>query len=516
MNQMKVIPILTGLFVGQLLQAQVQVKPISENYTYTNEPSIAVDPFAGRVLVGSNVDQLYLSTNGGVTFKERKLTSSLGVYGDPVVFIDRLGIYYYAHLSKTPGKKAPEMWDRIVVQKSENLGDSFNDGVGVGFVEGKMQDKHWLTGDLNTKSPYANRLYLTWTEFDKYKSDKNTDSSRIKFAYSDNQGDTFSQPLVISDTAGDCLDGDMTLEGATIAIGPKGELYAIWAGRDNIYMDISLDGGKTWGEDRIIAKQIGGWDQEVPYVSRANSMPFVICDKKGKLMVVFGDRRFGDLDIFAIESKDGGMTFSTPVRINEDPVGNGRDQFMPTIAYDRIKGCFYIAYYSRELSMFNLFTEVKLATGNKITKLNTVTLTERPFAPPHLQFFGDYMDVDALAGAIGVVWTENDPNTNQITVKITLGDHKAYTNQKVSLTNKLNEFIMPDSGLLFINYTIGENKGYKIEITRFGKVVYQRNELEVVTPGTYEEKLKLDFVSGTYEIKLVYKGQTVSKNFTIK
>ena len=345
MNKLKLLPILVIFLWSAKLIAQVQVKPVSENLTYTNEPSIAVDPFEGRVIVGSNVDQLYLSKNGGFTFEEKKLTSSLGVYGDPVVFIDRDGIYYYAHLSKTAGKNAPEMWDRIVVQKSENLGDSFNDGVGVGFVEGKMQDKHWLTGDLNSKSPYSNRLYLTWTEFDKYKSKKNTDSSRIKFAYSDNQGDTFSQPVIISDTAGDCLDSDNTLEGATIAVGPKGELYAVWAGRGNIYMDISLDGGQTWGQDKVIAKQFGGWDQEVPYISRANSMPFVICDKKGKITVVFGDRRFGDLDIFAIESKDEGLIFSTPFRINEDPVGNGRDQFMPTIAYDRLKGCFYIAYY---------------------------------------------------------------------------------------------------------------------------------------------------------------------------
>jgi len=512
--------ILLGLFPS--LRAQVISKPVSTELTYSNEPSIAVDPYDGRVLIGANVDQLYLSKNGGYTFEERKLTSSFGVYGDPVVYIDKQGHYYYAHLSKTKGKKAPEMWDRIVVQRSDDGGDSFLNGVGVGFVKGKMQDKHWLTGDMNSKSPYVNRLYLTWTEFDTYNSSAPEDSSRIKFAYSDNYADSFSEPIIVSDTAGDCLDGDNTLEGATIAVGPKGELYCVWAGRGKIYMDISLDGGKTWGTDRVISSQVGGWSQEVPFLSRANSMPFVICDKKGKIIVVFGDKRFGDLDIFALESDDKGETFSAPFRVNIDPVGNGRDQFMPNIAYDRVKGCFYIVYYTRERSMLNMFTEVNITTGNKLDKLKTATITEVPFAPPSKflpksqSFFGDYLDVDALDDAIGVVWAEVDPNTNRILVKTTLGSHKSYAKHTSNLTNKLNEYLIADSGLLYLNYTIGVNKGYKIEVSRYGKTVYQRNEIDPISPGTYEEKLKIKFISGTYEIKLTYRGQSFSKNFTIK
>lgn len=515
------LSLVSFLIVGQKAQAQVLAKPVSKKLTYSNEPSIAVDPYDARVLIGANVDQIYLSRNGGLTFDERKLTSSYGVYGDPVVFIDRLGHYYYAHLSKTKGKKAPEMWDRIVVQRSDDGGDSFSNGIGVGFVEGKMQDKHWLACDMNPKSPYANRLYLTWTEFDKYNSAAPEDSSRIKFAYSDNFADSFSEPVIISDTSGDCLDGDNTMEGATIAVGPKGELYCVWAGRNRIYLDVSLDGGKTWGKDRVIANQIGGWDQEVPFLSRANSMPFVICDKKRKIIVVFGDRRFGDLDIFAIASDDMGVSFNTPVRINQDAVGNGRDQFMPNIAYDRVKKCFYIAYYSRERSQLNLFTEVNITTGSKLDKLKTSTITEMPFAPPskflpkNKSFFGDYLDVDALDGAIGVAWAEVDPNTNQIIVKTTLGDHKSFEKHTLNIGNRLNEFLVADSGLLYLNYTIGENKGYKIEVNRYGKTVYQRNEIDPISPGTYEEKLRIKFISGTYEIKLTYRGQSFSKNFTI-
>jgi hypothetical protein len=515
-NSLKLLLLFLFLVAFKNSIGQVLPKPVSSDYRPSNEPSIGIDPFAGRVLVGTNNNQLYLSKDGGFSFQHRTLESSLGVWGDPVIFIDRWGNYFYAHLARAKGKKAPEMWDRIVVQKSTNLGDSFSDGVGVGYVPGKMQDKHWLTGDLNKKSPYVDRLYLTWTEFDKYKSADSKDSSRIKFSYSDNFGDTFSKPVIISDSSGDCLDDDNTLEGATIAVGPKGELYCVWAGRGNIYMDISLDGGKTWGTDQIIAKQIGGWSQQVPFMSRCNSLPFVFVSKKGVVNVIFGDARYGDLDIIGVFSKDGGLTFESPVRINNDPVGNGKDQFMPNFGYDRLKKCFYICYYSRENSDFNMFQEVKMAGGKKLNKLWYTTLSEMPSAPPYKAFFGDYLDADATDGAIGVVWTERDPKSGVLLVKTTLGEHKAYKKNEVNYLNRINELVVEDSNLLYINYTIGANKGYKISVERYNKVVYQRNELEPVSPGTYEEKLRLKFISGTYEIKLTYKGQSISKKFTIK
>lgn len=515
-NSLKLLVFFITIVIQNTLLGQVEPKPLSSEYRPSNEPSIGIDPFAGRVLVGTNNNQLYLSKDGGFSFEHRTLKSPLGVWGDPVIFIDRWGNYYYAHLAKAPGKSAPEMWDRIVVQKSKNLGDSFNNGVGVGFVEGKMQDKHWLIGDMNKKSPYIDRLYLTWTEFDGYKSKDPKDSSRIKFAYSDNFGDSFSKPVIISDTAGDCLDDDNTLEGATIAIGPKGELYCVWAGKENIYMDISLDGGKTWGKDKIIAKQVGGWSQQVPFMSRCNSLPFVFANNSGHINVIFGDKRNGDLDIIGLVSKDEGLTFEEPIRINNDPIGNGKDQFMPNYGYDRLKKCLYICYYTRENSTFNMFQEVKMASGKKLSNLWYTTLTEMPSAPPHKAFFGDYLDVDATDGAIGVVWAERDPKSNVLLVKTTLGEHKSYKKHNASYINRVNELVVADSNLLYVNYTIGENKGYKITVERFNKVVYQRNELEAVSPGTYEEKLRIKFISGTYEIKLTYKGQSFSKKFTIK
>src|SRR5688572_10246704 len=122
---------------------------VSRSNNNPNEVSIAVDhQNEGRILVASNIANLYLSADSGKNWLEKKQESSLGVAGDPVLFCDEQGIFYYAHLSKTPGKVRPDYYDRMVVQRSLDGGQTWNDGVGVGFNGGKMQDKEWLAGDV--------------------------------------------------------------------------------------------------------------------------------------------------------------------------------------------------------------------------------------------------------------------------------------------------------------------------------------------------------------------------------
>jgi uncharacterized repeat protein (TIGR01451 family) len=59
---------------------------------------------------------------------------------------------------------------------------------------------------------------------------------------------------------------------------------------------------------------------------------FAVSPVNGNLYIAWADYRFGDSDIYFTRSTNGGSTWSLPVRLNDDPAGNGMDQFQPQIS----------------------------------------------------------------------------------------------------------------------------------------------------------------------------------------
>ena len=72
------------------------------------EVTIAINPANPQQLAaGANLNYYYLSNDGGANWVEKRLTSTLGVYGDPCVIFDALGSLYYGHLSNPPMAEKP-------------------------------------------------------------------------------------------------------------------------------------------------------------------------------------------------------------------------------------------------------------------------------------------------------------------------------------------------------------------------------------------------------------------------
>ncbi len=196
------------------------------------EPSICINPKnSNEIVAGSNIDNIYYSANGGLSWTIKKLNSPYGVWGDPCIITDTSGNFYFFHLSNPSGAGwgSPHFLDRIVVQKSGDGGVSWTAGASIGQDSPRVQDKAWAITD-----PRTNAIYVTWTQFDKYNSFANTDSSHILFSKSIDGGIQWSPAKRISTHHGGCLDDDNTLEGAVPAIGPGGEIYVCWAGKEGI------------------------------------------------------------------------------------------------------------------------------------------------------------------------------------------------------------------------------------------------------------------------------------------
>ena len=71
----------------------------------------------------------------------------------------------------------------------------------------------------------------------------------------------------------------------------------------------------------------------IPGVSRAMGFPQVGIDgRTGTLFVTWSDFRNGDVDVFCAVSTDHGKKWSRAVRVNDDPVHDGNDQFFQWLA----------------------------------------------------------------------------------------------------------------------------------------------------------------------------------------
>lgn len=401
------------LLIPVLAPAQypnVQVSnPVSPD---PEEVTIAINPANPlNIAAGANITYYYFSIDGGYTWFEGRLTSSLGVFGDPAVTFDANGDLYYSHLS-WPSGTGDDWLDRIVVQKSTDGGVSWSDGAGVGLNPPKDQDKEWMAVD-RTYGAYHNNIYMAWTEFDNIGSGDPADSTRILFSRSTNHGASWAAPVRVSDMGGNCIDSDGTVEGAVPAVGPGGEVYLSWAGHELIYFDKSLDGGVTWGQDQVIATQPGGWDFPVHGIYRCNGFPVTLCDVssspyRGHVYIVWSDKRNGalDTDVFFIKSTDGGTTWTSPVSPVAETVT--RHQFFPWATIDPVTGYIYIAFYDRRYTTRDsteVFVAMSQDGGGSWTDFR---VSESKFVPDPTVFFGDYINIAALNGKVYPIWMRMD------------------------------------------------------------------------------------------------------------
>ncbi|HBG72007.1 MAG: glycosyl hydrolase [Bacteroidetes bacterium GWF2_43_63] len=368
------------------------------------EPTIIINPKNTQELVaGANLDNYYISQDGGITWTHGILTSSHGVWGDPVVICDTAGAFYFFHLSNP----ASGNWiDRIVCQKLDSLNGSWNDGTYAGLNGTKAQDKQWAVVDRKT-----NTIYMTWTQFDEYGSGLSTDSTTILFSKSTDGGQTWDSAIRINKVAGDCIDSDNTVEGAVPAVGPNGEVYVSWAGPEGLVFDRSSDGGATWLDEDIFAAPMGGgWDYMVPGIQRANGLPVTVCDTsqgpyRGTIYINWSDQTNGssNTDVWLVKSTDGGDTWTTPLRVNNDTTAT--QQFFTWVTIDQVTGYLWFIWYDRRNYTDNRTDVFMACSKDGGQTFENFKVSDSPFTPTSSVFFGDYTNITAHNNVVRPIWT---------------------------------------------------------------------------------------------------------------
>lgn len=396
---------------------------ISPPNSYGSEPSIAVDPNNPQhvVAVYQRATVNY-STDGGMTFTQAELQPPEGWKegGDVSTTFDNKG---HAYLSSLHFDKlgSAGYWahgagrNGMFVRRSPDGGKTWEkDAVAVKAWKGGEPDIEWedmprIFADNVPTSPYAGNLYVGWIEW-------RIEDSIILFARSTDGGKTFSPPIRISTKAGLPRDDNGGLVGFIGGVASDGTIYTTWNDGDSIVMAVSHDGGKTFDPSRSVvpvAPPYFGGAVGIPGVSRAMGFAQIAVDprpgKAGHLMVAWSDFRNGDIDVFSSHSEDHGATWSSPVRVNSDPVHDGIDQFFQWIAIDPVTGDAYVQFYDRRADPENRKTWITLARSTDGGKTFTnYAWTDKPFESP-LAFLGDYMWCTAYNNKVYGIWTETQP-----------------------------------------------------------------------------------------------------------
>lgn len=430
-----------------------------------NEPSIVMDPKNPAVILAAvNIDGYYRSTDTGRTWTAIPVTSTHGVWGDPVLAVDTNSNFYFFHLSNP---MPPGNWiDRIVCQKTTDTGLTWSDGSYMGLNGTKAQDKQWAA--VNRKN---NHIFVTWTQFDAYGSTDPQDSSVILFSKSTDQGLTWSPAKRINKKAGDCIDSDETVEGAVPAIGPNGEVYVAWAGPDGIYFDRSLDEGQTWlANDIHVDSMPTGWDYDIPGISRANGLPITTCDlsggpNHGTIYINWSDQRNGstDTDVWLSKSTDGGNTWSPPSRVNNDPPG--RHQFFTWMAVDQVTGILWFVFYDRRNTTGD-YTDVYMARsadgGNTFTNFK---ISQKSFEPLDPIFFGDYTNLAVHNNIVRPIWTRLDAVALSVHTALIDGTNYIGLNEiDYSLLEKVETYPNPAKHKTYVSFKLHEKTEVTISI----------------------------------------------------
>jgi hypothetical protein len=381
------------------------------------EPSIAVNRRDPSQVVAAYQDNAHVSysTDGGRTWKSASGTAPTNylVSGDVSVAYDNQGHAFLCYIAFDK-LGTTDYWahnatrNGIFVRRSPDGGKTWaTKDVAViehATVPGiPFEDKPYIVADDNAASPYAGNLYVGWTHF-------TLKQSTILFSRSTDDGETWSKPITISTEPGLPRDDTGAVEGFDAAVGPDGTIYAAWSDGMHIVMATSTDGGRHFSRSRAIVPTAPSYFKPANVV-RGDGFPQIAIDPRGgkrggPLYVCWTDYRNGDIDTFISSSTNHGRSWSRAVRVNDDPLHDGADQFMQWAAVDPVTGDLYVVFYDRRSDPENrnaLITLARSIDGGR--SFRNYAWTSKPFDPGNA-FIGDYSGLDAYNGCVYGAWTD--------------------------------------------------------------------------------------------------------------
>ena len=424
----------------------------NDTYRAHSEPMLVEDPHNPLHLVGGSkffTDPahyrfkigFFASFNGGCTWSDGGVLPGFQNYGVTSDISFAFGTHNEVYAAVL---NANSTASGIAVSTSTDGGKTFGSPVSVVLdkTDQVFNDKPWMTVD-QTKGRYRGSIYVVWS-YDHHGNCGygNYCSEELAFSRSTDGGKTFSPRRPVEGNAPFCTNAatgrpaHSTLcdaaQGAIPVVEPDGTLSVAYPYIDlmsgsiptRLLVTTSPDGGTTWTTPVLIATIHDIIGTFPPERYRNLSLPAFACDPNtGQLYLTWSDLGTGDADILFTTSKDHGQSWTTPIRVNDDPLRNGANQFQPQMVV-AANGVVSISFFDTRLDPRHRLIDVYLAqsinAGASFLKNVWVTTqswdpaVDAPIDGSGLQFIGDYQGLAADAHFAHPFWNDTRTGTQEI------------------------------------------------------------------------------------------------------
>lgn len=357
------------------------------------EQTIAVDPtHPDNVLIGF-ISGITVSHDGGLTWRLAGPTCS----GDNNPAFDALGSAYFNCDTNGNGfyrsTDAGETWSAAM----PTAGPADNNG--------DLVDRPWLI-----RGNSGHLLYLSWESFF-------TNPAGWVFAKSSADG---GRTWGVAHRVDAMLTAQQDPRQFP-AVGADGTLYVVYVAGMNAFtapqelpesliVARSRDGGATWQQVTAAANvtRTSSPEEETETISSLAADP----RRAGRLALTWADERSGESRILVTDSVDGGISWSAPADVADDPAGRGNEHDHPQVAFApngdpivvwRDRRCCGGAWQSR----YQLFARpLAISSAGKLTGGPTLQLTNGPQQPNSSTMFNEYLGIAAGPEGLSVAWNQ--------------------------------------------------------------------------------------------------------------
>lgn len=328
-----------------------------------NENVVAINPTNPSNIAYASLREIKVSTDGGQSFSASvpfDVPSSHLPAGDASLAFDSQGRLFATFLG------SPILGGgNLAIYVSQH--DPTTGGILPGYpvnvtaqagAGGPCTDKQWLAADSWPGSPFADRLYLAWTDMS---NGCNFGINSVIRSFSTNQGLTWAP------VGAPVYWGSNAIWPVHLAAAPNGDLFvAAHYGKDtgSVMLFRSSDGGTTFlettrpfppGTATLPNNVFGG--SAFPgtrFWTQGSWQPWVLPDPNtpGTLSVVAcHNASEGSANVYIVRSTDFGNSWSAPQRVDYGP-GNSLQVF-PTAAVDRARGNIVVTWYDTRAGQLN-------------------------------------------------------------------------------------------------------------------------------------------------------------------